>query len=310
MWSETVAIFLRGLAMGAADVVPGVSGGTVAFVTGIYERLLNAIKAVNIGAVRQLWQAGPLAFFRAIDGAFLLPLFAGILTSLFSLARLVTYLLEYQPLLIWSLFFGLIAASSLHMLRQIQRWGLPVLAMLVCGIVLALLVSELKPAELAAEPQWIFVAGFIAICAMILPGISGSFLLVLMGMYGHVLTAVHELQLQVLSLFALGCVSGLLVFSRFLSWLFYRFKNITLALMTGFLIGSLSLVWPWKHTLSFYQNSRGKQMALEQINVLPESYQQLSGAPSQLMACIAMMALGLLVVALLEWLSTKIDHSS
>lgn len=300
-----LGIYVRGIAMGAADVVPGVSGGTVAFITGIYEELLGSIKSINPKALQVLIKRGPQACWQHINGNFLLALMAGMLTSVLSLARLISFLLAEHPLLVWSFFFGLIVASSIYMIRQVKQWQLaPVLA-LVVGTVAAALVGELKPSELNPDLLMVFAAGCVAICAMILPGISGSFILVLLGMYSHVLNAVRDLQWVMLLCFAAGCGVGLLSFSHLLSWLFSRFHDVTLSLLTGFLIGSLSLVWPWKETLSYYQNSKGESRALEQQNVLPGHFESLSGSNAQTLECVGLMLAGLILVVGLERISQK-----
>lgn len=291
--------------MGAADVVPGVSGGTVAFITGIYEELLNSIKSINPKALVILFKQGPAACWQSINGNFLLALMLGILTSILALARLVSFLLDKHPLLLWSFFFGLIAASSLHMLKQIKQWQIGTLLMLLLGFIVAYAIGELKPSELAADLPLVFLSGCIAICAMILPGISGSFILVLLGMYGHILGAVKDFNWLLLATFALGCGTGLLSFSHLLSWLFSRFHDLTLALLTGFLLGSLSLVWPWKHTLSYYENSKGISLALQQENVLPATFERLSGASPDTLFCVILMVFGLLVVFSLEIFGLK-----
>ena len=286
--------------MGAADVVPGVSGGTVAFVTGIYEELLESIKSINFGTLALLFKQGPLAAWQSVNGTFLLVLLLGIITSIASLARLISYLLVQHPLLVWSFFFGLIAASSIHMVKQIKVWQLLTVISIVVGVLAAVLVTELKPVELTPGPLIFFAAGAVAICAMILPGISGSFILLLLGMYGHVLSAVKDFQLLYIMSFAGGCAVGLLSFSHLLSWLFKRFHDVTLALLTGFLIGSLNLVWPWKLVLSYYQNSKGEQLALEQHNVLPWVYLDQTGADPNTLYCIGLMVFGMFLVFLLE----------
>jgi putative membrane protein len=302
-------VYLRGIAMGAADVVPGVSGGTVAFVTGIYEELLNSIRSVNPAALLILIRAGLKPFWQSINGSFLLALLLGILTSILSLARIISYLLDAHPLLLWSFFFGLIAASSLYMLKQIKQFSWFIVIAILIGAVFAYGVAEIKPSEMSPEPLWVFIAGSIAICAMILPGISGSFLLVLMGMYGHILTAIKEFQWLLLMSFAAGCGVGLLGFSHLLSWLFKRFHDATVALLTGFLVGSLNLVWPWKETLSYYQNSHGESLALEQRNVLPSTYDAFQGQESNGLACLFLIVLGFLLIFGLEKLSsTKKYH--
>jgi putative membrane protein len=300
-----LGIYIRGVAMGAADVVPGVSGGTVAFITGIYEELLTSIKSINLSALSILFKQGMAACWQHINGTFLLVLVSGILTSVFTLASLIKFLLTNHPLLVWSFFFGLIVASSVHMAKQIQQWQATTLVALLLGVLAAYMVGEIKPSELPAELPLVFLSGAIAICAMILPGISGSFVLVLLGMYGHILTAVRDFNLLILITFAAGCGLGLVSFSGLLSWLLSRFHASTLALLTGFLIGSLSLVWPWKHTLSFYQNSKGQQLALQQENVLPDTFQSLTGTDPNTIFCLILMLSGLALVFLLEKIGQK-----
>lgn len=293
-------IYLRGMAMGAADVVPGVSGGTVAFITGIYQELLDSIKSFRPGLLPLLVKQGPLACWREVNGSFLVTLLLGIVTSILTLARLISHLLETQPLLIWSFFFGLIAASAWHMARQISVWRPTIWGALLLGAVIAFVIAELKPSQLTPTLPLVFMAGSIAICAMILPGISGSFILLLMGMYSHILGAIKDFNLLLLVCFAAGCGTGLLAFSHLLSWLFKRFYDTTLALLTGFLIGSLNLVWPWKQTLSYYQNSQGEQLALQQQNVMPSSFYQLTGENPLAGFCLILMIFGFLVVICLE----------
>lgn len=302
--SDWILLYLRGMAMGAADVVPGVSGGTIAFITGIYEELLGAIKSVDVQALKLLHTAGPRAAWAHINGNFLVALLAGIFTSILSLARLISYWLEVYPTLLWAFFFGLIVASVWHLIRRMHGWNVARALLLLAGAVLAYGIGELKPADI--EPAWwyIFLSGAIAICAMILPGISGSFILVLLGMYGHTLLAIKGLDIGYVLLFALGCGSGLLAFSRLLSWLFDHYHDATLALLVGFLLGSLNLVWPWKHTLSFYQGSHGPK-PLEQANVLPVNYEALTGQEPFTLLCVALMVLGFVLVIALERLSAK-----
>lgn len=291
--------------MGAADVVPGVSGGTVAFITGIYEELLASIRSITPQLLGVLFREGIGAAWRQVNGTFLVLLVLGILTSVLSLARLITYWLEYHPLLVWSFFFGLIVASCWHMARQLSGWSVGAAIAVLVGAGLAWAVGELKPSQVSPDLVWVFGSGAIAICAMILPGISGSFILVLLGMYAHVLTAVKELNLLLLGTFAAGCGIGLLAFAHVLSWLFRRFHDLTMALLTGFLVGSLNLVWPWKQTLSYYQNSKGEQLALEQDNVLPATYSSLTGEDSQLVFCVGLALFGVVLVLLLEKFGAK-----
>ncbi|WP_423185647.1 DUF368 domain-containing protein [Alishewanella sp. d11] len=236
---------LKGIAMGAADVVPGVSGGTLAFILGIYERLLNAISAINVQAVKLLWQGRFNAFWQHIDGTFLLCLVSGILGSIFSLASIITWLLEHRAVPVWAFFNGLIL-TALPVLLMAVKWSLWRGVLFLIGALFALEVSMLTAVELQPASWMFFAAGAIAICAMILPGISGSFILLLLGMYSPVLLAVRELQFSVLFLFATGCIIGLLSFTHFLKWLLQRCHDATLALLTGVVVGALYRLWPWQ----------------------------------------------------------------
>lgn len=241
-----LAILLRGMLMGAADIVPGVSGGTIAFITGIYARLVAAISAFDIGLLRILLRGDWRAAWRAVDGGFLFSLVSGIAISVFTLARVITQLLETQPQPLWSFFFGLILASAAVLLRHVRHWS-PGVVLAACAGTLTATGLSLSPAfDLPPTTLSFFGAGFVAICAMILPGISGSFILVLLGMYPRVLAAVENLEVVSLGGFALGAGCGLLTFSRLLRWLLTRFHAVTLATLTGFLAGSLPMVWPWK----------------------------------------------------------------
>jgi putative membrane protein len=298
-------IFLRGLAMGAADVVPGVSGGTIAFITGIYSELLHSLSRFNLQFITTLKNQGVKAAWLHINGNFLLSLGLGIIVSILSLAQLVTYLLDSHPLLVWSFFFGLIVASSIFVLRQIRGWNVGGIILLIAGITLAVAIGQLRPAEVVASNAYIFMAGAIAICAMILPGISGSFILLLLGVYGHVLGAVKALDLTTLALFGSGCVVGLLSFVRILTWLLDHYHQRIIALLAGFIAGSLYLVWPWKEVLSVYTDSHGIEQPLTQANVLPADFELLTGQSAQLLPCILLMISGLLVVFALEKLGEK-----
>lgn len=305
---EFLLIFLKGMAMGAADLVPGVSGGTIAFISGIYDRLLAAISACTPdkllwllrGRWRELWQA--------IDGSFLFTLLAGILTSIASLARLISYLLDSHPQLIWSFFFGLILISVLLVGRQIGRWRVWTLAALLAGGGFAWLITVAVPLQLPATAPMFFFGAAIAICAMILPGISGSFILLLLGLYAAVLEAVKSFDIILLGCFVAGCLLGLLSFSRLLNWLLGKARNITLAFLTGLLIGSLNKVWPWKQTLEWRINSAGEQVPLVERNLLPEQFEQLTGLASQWQAGVGLMVSAVLVVYLLDCLGRRARH--
>ncbi|MCL6269302.1 DUF368 domain-containing protein [Sansalvadorimonas sp. 2012CJ34-2] len=303
----TLLLFARGVAMGAADVVPGVSGGTIAFITGIYDELLNSLKNCNPAAVKVLFQQGFGSFWSYINGSFLITLFTGILTSLFSLAKLITWLLDHHPVLVWSFFFGLVLVSAWHVAKQIRRWPASTVLPFLVGAVLAWVIAGGVPAAAGNEVNLFtfFWAGALAICAMILPGISGSFILLLLGLYGSVLSAVKDLDLLVLTVLASGCVVGLLVFARFLSWLLLRARMQTLAFLVGLMLGSLNKIWPWKETLTTRVNSKGIEVPLLQNNILPFHYEQLTGQPSQFALAVLCMGLAIGLVLGLEWLA---DH--
>ena len=239
-----LSIFARGVAMGAADIVPGVSGGTIALITGIYPTLLNALTSFDLTALRLVLRGDFAAAWRHVNGAFLLALVLGIGTSLVSLARLISWALHNYPEPLWGFFFGLILASALLLLTQLGRLRWPQFLALALGIGIALTIALMPGTGFVEGKAGVFLAGFIAICAMILPGISGSFILVLLGMYSSVLAALKGFDIVFLLIFALGAVSGLLCFSRFLQWLLTHYYRVTIALLTGFLFGSLAIVWP------------------------------------------------------------------
>ncbi len=286
--------------MGAADVVPGVSGGTIAFITGIYDTLLESIRRINPSIFR-LWKAqGFKAAFKHINGFFLIALFGGVLTSIATLAKLITWMLANHPIPIWSFFFGLILVSVYHILRQVERKDVARFALLLFGIVFAYSITVLKPLHLEPTSLNVLLAGAIAICAMILPGISGSFILLLIGMYAPVLGAVKNVQLDILGLFLAGCVAGLLTFSHVLSWLLRRFRDFTLMFLTGLMIGTLPKIWPWKETISWRLNSKGEQVPLVQHNLSPFEFESLTSQPSQLGLAIVMALLAFALVLGLE----------
>ena len=286
--------------MGAADVVPGVSGGTIAFITGIYDTLLESIRRINPSIFR-LWKAqGFKAVFQHINGFFLIALFGGVLTSIATLAKLITWMLANHPIPIWSFFFGLILVSVYHILRQVERKDVPRFALLLFGIVFAYSITVLKPLHLEPTSLNVLLSGAIAICAMILPGISGSFILLLIGMYAPVLGAVKNVQLDILGLFLAGCVAGLLTFSHVLSWLLRRFRDFTLMFLTGLMIGTLPKIWPWKETISWRLNSKGEQVPLVQHNLSPFEFESLTSQPSQLGLAIVMALLAFALVLGLE----------
>jgi putative membrane protein len=266
---EYFVIGLKGMAMGAADVVPGVSGGTIAFISGIYEELLSSISNVNLGLFTTLKSEGLKSAWKQLNGNFLAALFVGIFISIISLAKAIKYLLENEPILLWSFFFGLVLASIIYIAKQITKWNLISCLVLILGAILAFYITTLNPlVSENSSPLFIFLAGTIAICAMILPGISGSFILVLLGAYKPVLDAVNNRDFKTILVFMAGAIVGLLAFSRVLKWLFKHYKNYTLAVLTGFIIGSLNKIWPWKLTQSVFDKSSGTIVAIEEVTNL------------------------------------------
>jgi putative membrane protein len=245
-----IKLFLKGMAMGAADVVPGVSGGTIAFITGIYEELLGTIRSVGPRALNLLRHQGPAVAWRHINGSFLVVLLAGIATSVLLLVRPITWALEHQPVLIWSFFFGLIAASIWLCGRTVRQWGVGPALGLAVGTAAAVFVGMANAGQGGESLAWFFGCGMLAICAMILPGISGSFILLLLGAYAPVMAAIKAFDIPIIAVFIAGCVAGLLLFSHVLGWMFRRAHDLTVATLTGFLLGSLTIVWPWRHVVS------------------------------------------------------------
>ncbi|MGF1727319.1 DUF368 domain-containing protein [Photobacterium nomapromontoriensis] len=295
-----VLTFLKGVAMGAADVVPGVSGGTIAFITGIYDTLLESIRRVNPSLIGIWRRDGFKAAFEHINGTFLILLLSGILTSIFTFARVITWMLHTHPIPLWSFFFGLIIISVIHMLKQIQIWGVSRLIAATAGAIFAYGITVLHP--LTLEPTYIniVISGSIAICAMILPGISGSFILLLLGMYGPILGAAKSLDIFTLGLFATGCVIGLLSFSHVLSWVLRHYRDIALTFLTGLMIGTLGKIWPWKETLTWRINSSGEQVPLLEQNLSPFNFEHATGQPALLGYAILAMILGIALVWGLE----------
>lgn len=265
-------LWLKGCAMGTADVVPGVSGGTIAFISGIYEELIESIRRADLTALRLLGRLRFGEFWRHVNGRFLLPVLLGIATAVFSLARLMTYLLTNHPVAVWSFFFGLIVASALLVARQVGKWDWRSAAALLAGIAVAWWITVASPAETPETWWFIMLSGAIAICAMILPGISGAFILLLLGKYQFILQAVGELNIPVLALFLAGAVAGIVSFSHLLSWLLRHWHDVTVATLMGFMIGSLNKVWPWKEVLETYIDSHGKIQPLVEANVWPERF--------------------------------------
>ncbi len=299
---DYILLLLKGIAMGGADVVPGVSGGTIAFITGIYEELLNSIKSVDLEALKLLSAFKWKAFWEKINGRFLVTLIAGIALSLLTLSKLIGFLLANYPIQLWSFFFGLVIISSILVAREIKEWKIIMVLALIIGVVVAFLITEFTPAETPESWWFIFISGAIAICAMILPGISGSFILLILGKYTFVINAVNERNIPIILIFGFGCIVGILSFSRLLSWLLNKFHNLMVAFLSGFMIGSLNKIWPWKETIQTYVDRHGVVKPLVQENILPTAYQALGNEPFVLQA-ILFGALGIGLVVFIEKLA-------
>lgn len=301
---DKLILFIKGAAMGAADVIPGVSGGTIAFISGIYERLISALSSFDLSLLQLLRKEGFLAVWKKVDGLFLLILLSGIGSSILSLAKLVTYLLEFHPIPLWSFFFGLIVASVVVVQRQMKKSRVVHLLPFALGVAFAWWITTLVPAQTTHSLWFVFLSGAIAICAMILPGISGSFILVILGKYQYILESLHELRIGVILVFMAGCLVGLLSFVRLVKWLFSRHHDVSIAVLGGFMVGSLNKVWPWKITLESTQ-IKDKIIPLVQQNVSPLHFESLTGFSAKLGLSMLSAALGLALILVLEYVGQR-----
>lgn len=306
---QKFTLFLKGIAMGAADVVPGVSGGTIALITGVYEELIESIKSINSKSIKTLFKKGFLPFWKQINGQFLLFLLAGIFVSVLSLAKIMETLLEKYPIVVWSFFFGLIIASSILVLKDIKKWNIGKIFSLLLGIIIAYFITILGPAETPDEWWFIMLSGAIAICAMILPGISGAFILLLLGKYTFVISAISQLHINVLITFGIGAVVGILSFSNLLSYLLKKFHDLTITLLAGFMLGSLNKVWPWKKIVTNI-DIYGKELMELEKNISPRSYEIINNTPSYLIYALLFCLLGFTLVAVFEFAKSKHKKST
>lgn len=296
-----ILLYLKGVAMGAADVVPGVSGGTIAFISGIYEELIDTLRGIRPGLIGVLKNQGIREFWKKINGNFLVVLLAGVLTSIVSLAHLITWLMAAFPEMLWSFFFGLVISSAVLIRRQMARFDIRAICAMTIGFLMAWNLNLIIPATVHdISLLRVFISGAVAICAMILPGISGAFILVILGMYEFIIDALRALNIPVILVFTAGCLGGLLSFSHLLSAMFHHCRNVTLALLTGFMLGSLNKVWPWKLTLEYRTDRHGQLVPLIQENVSPLNYEALTRQNPFLIQGIILMAAAFLLVIGLE----------
>lgn len=296
-------ISLKGIAMGAADVVPGVSGGTIAFISGIYQELIDSINRINLKALKILKTEGIKPAWKYVNGSFFVALFLGIGISILSLAKGIKYLLANEPIGVWSFFFGLMLASILFLSKDIKKWNITTVLTLIIAVLVAYYITTIPPLANGNGLFYMFFAGALAICAMILPGISGAFILVLLGAYHSVLSAIDNFDLKIITVLGLGAITGILSFSKILKWLFENKRNTTMAGLTGFIIGSLNKVWPWKQVLDKTIDAHGKEIILLEKSVLPNSFE---GEP-QILLAIVLAIMGFSLIYGLEKWSSKIQ---
>ena len=295
---------LKGCAMGMADVVPGVSGGTIAFISGIYEELLGSIKSIDLEAIKLLFTGKFRTLWKKINGNFLFSLIAGIGVAILTMARVMTYMLENHPIITWSFFFGLIIASALMVAREVKHWSIMPVVTMVIGAALSYWITVVSPATTPNDWWFVMLSGAIAICAMILPGISGAFILLLMGKYMFIMEAVTQMNIGVLALFAVGAIVGIVSFSHVLSWLLAKWHDATVTMLMGFMIGSLNKVWPWKQTLETYLDSHGVEQPLVQANVSPVQFETL-GSESHLVLAIVSCVIGFALIYIIELIGKR-----
>ncbi len=319
LFPDYLIITLKGLAMGAADVVPGVSGGTIAFISGIYQELIDSINNVNVSALKTLKKDGLKAAWEQVNGSFLLALLTGIGISILTFSKVITHLLETQPILVWSFFFGLIIASITLIWKEITSWKLVDILFLLIGITVSYYITIARPVSSPDSYWYLFLSGFIAIIAMILPGISGAFILLLMGSYETVIGTINTFReglttanseilisaLLKLGVFAVGAIIGLKSFSKILHWMFEHHKNTTLTLLVGFMVGSLNKVWPWKEVLETRINSHGEVVPYIDKSILPQNF---DGDPKIVMA-IVLAILGFFVIFGMEKMASKLGKN-
>lgn len=295
--------------MGAADVIPGVSGGTIAFISGIYEELLASIKSINISNLKLLLQRGGIPkFWKSINGTFLASLFSGILLSIFTLASAMQYLLKEHPIWVWSFFFGLIVSSSWLVVKKIKAMTMGVGLAIAVGIVVAYFITVASPAETPSSYWFIFLSGAIAICAMILPGISGSFILVLLSKYSFVLGAVSTLNVPILATFAGGALVGIVAFSNVLTWLLRRYHDITVGLLAGFMVGALNKVWPWKQVVQTTIDGQGNLVAAVERSVHPATFEAATGMSPMVGSALFFMVAGMLLIITVEAIAQRLSR--
>ena len=305
MSSVSLSIYLilaiKGFCMGAANVIPGVSGGTMALILGIYEELIDAIRSLNLKFLRLIALLKIRDALSSVSWLFLLPVGLGILLATLSLAKGLSWLLDNYTVIVWSFFFGLILSSIFTVGRVVKKWRTPTFVATGLGTVAAYFLFSLVPVATPDAPWFIFVSGFLAICAMILPGVSGAYILVLLGKYHYILEAVNNKEFGTLLILTAGALVGLLSFVRVIGWVLKRYHDLTMAILIGLMLGSLRRIWPWKETLTTLLDSHGKQIPPVQTNILPPSFS------SEVGLALLLMFIGFVVVFSLDFWARKKD---
>ena len=304
-FKDSFLLYMKGIAMGAADVVPGVSGGTIAFITGIYEQLIGSIKMGSDGIRLYLLKGKFKEYFEAVNIVFLVTLLAGIATSILLLSRIVLYLLANHPIPVWAFFFGLIIASAVVVYRKIRIHNAGIILAAIIGTIFAFWITMISPTETRTDLWFIFICGAIAICAMILPGISGSFILLLLGKYEYILSSLQEMKISVILTFIAGCIVGIASFAHVLDWLLKRYHDIAVAVLAGFMIGSLNKVWPWKEVVLSITDRHGEEKVVQDRNLSPFNYLEVTGNQPELVMAIVMCFIGFFIVYFLEFSSNR-----
>ena len=309
MKGSAILVLLKGMAMGAADIIPGISGGTIAFITGIYEELIFSIKSISDIKVLKLLTSFKInKFWKSINGNFLALVFGGIIISIFSLSKLITFLLEKYPMFVWAFFFGLILSSVWLILKNTDKPKIIHLFFFLIFTLLAFYITSLPPINFGYGLLNTFIAGIIAICAMILPGISGSFILLILGQYQNILKAVNNFDFFTLFVFTLGAIIGLIIFSNILAWILKKYKKITIFSLAGFMTGALNKLWPWKITISHFIDKDGNRHPLLQENLLPTDFLKKTGEQPEILAVFIFFLLGVIIIVAFDKLATKKKH--
>ena len=313
-FKDYILLYIKGLGVGAVDLVPGVSGGTVAFITGIYEELLNSLRSFTPKNFKLFFSGKFKAFWEAVNGSFLLVLALGIGTSIISLVKVVLYVLDKHPVATWSFFFGLILISTFSILKTIRKFTVPLVLCFCTGAAIAYMITVLSAAQTPNDLWFIFICGSLAVCALMLPGTSGSFVLLLMGKYQYILNALSNLKITIIAVFACGAVFGLLSFSHFLSWLLRKYHDVTIALLSGFLFGSLNKIWPWKVQINAATNEiwpwnmekfNDHSLSLVEKNLLPHTFEQVTGVAAHLYTGIILATVAIAIYLTIEIIAKK-----